>query len=174
MEANKVGGTFSMSNFEVTQRLLSVASRYDVRTEGSETIVMTIKGTLMSATPNFSLLEGTEGKELGSLKGNFAKTKFQILDAAGKEQASIEFPSIALKKTLALQVGDKTFTADAGVFKDVFQCKSADSAVVLEVAKKSGLTAVRDKFVVKVTDSITQEIGLLAAVAIHSRFFEMV
>jgi uncharacterized protein YxjI len=163
-----------MSNFEVTQRLLSVASRYDVRTEGSESIVMTVKGTLMSATPNFTLLEGTEGKQLATLKGNFAKTKFQMLDLAGKEQALIEFPAIALKKTLALHVGDKTFTADAGVFKDVFQCKNGEGAVILEVAKKTGLTAVRDKFIVKITEPITQEIGLLAAVAIHSRFFEMV
>jgi uncharacterized protein YxjI len=162
-----------MSSFEVTQRLLSVASRYDVRTEGGESIVMTVKGTLMSATPNFVLLEGTEGKELGSLKGNFAKTKFQILDAAGKEQASIEFPALALKKTMALHVGPKTFTADAGVFKDVFQC-TGEGGVALEVAKKTGLTAVRDRFIVKITEPVTQEIGLLAAVAIHSRFFEMV
>jgi uncharacterized protein YxjI len=163
-----------MASFEVTQRLLSVATRYDVRAEGSENIVMTVKGTLMSATPSFSLIEGTDGKALGSLKGNFAKTKFEILDVAGNGQASVVFPAVAFKKTLALRVGDATFTADAGVFKDVFQCKSGSNDVVLEVAKKIGLAAVRDKFIVTIREPLSPEIGLLVTVAIHSRFFEMV
>ncbi len=162
-----------MPSYEVTQRLLSVASRYDVRDQGGEAIVMTVKGALMSATPNFTLIEGTDGKELGTLKGNFAKTKFQIVDTKGTELASIEFPAIALKKTMSLKVGDKTYAADGGVFTETFKCGDA-SGVALEVVKDEGLAKVRDHFVVKMSDPIGREVGLLAAVAIHSRFFEMI
>ncbi|WP_394833227.1 hypothetical protein LVJ94_42665 [Pendulispora rubella] len=160
-----------MSQFVVTQRFMSLATNYDVTAPGSEDVLLTIKGTLMSPTPLFSLVEGTNGKELATLRGNFAKTQFHVLGADGKELATVDFPAIALKKKLALKIGDREYTADGGVFSGVFQCKDAGGNIAIEISK---VRSVRDKFSVVTKDDIGQEVGLLAAVAIHSRFFEMV
>lgn len=162
-----------MPTFQVTQRLLSVATHYDIRADGSDVVVMSVKGSFMSATPSFTLSEGSGGKELGTLKGNFAKTKYTIASADGKELATIEFPAVAFKKTMTLNMGGKILTSQGGM-KDVFRCSDESGKAALEVTKKEGLTAVRDSFTVTFDDAISQEVGLLATVAIHSRFFEMV
>ncbi|HWL86266.1 MAG TPA: hypothetical protein VNO21_10710 [Polyangiaceae bacterium] len=160
-----------MSQFVVTQRFMSLATNYDVTAPGSDQVLFTIKGTLMSLTPVFSLVEGANGKELATLRGNFAKTQFHVISADGKEQACVDFPAIALKKKLTLKIGDKEYSADGGVFSGVFQCKDSSGNTALEISK---VRSVRDKFSVVTKDDIMQEVGLLAAVAIHSRFFEMV
>jgi len=162
-----------MPTFHVTQRLLSVATHYDIRAEGSDVVVMSVKGSFMSATPSFTLSEGSAGKEMGTLKGNFAKTKYAVTSKDGKELANIEFPAVAFKKSMTLVTDGKTYKASGGV-KDSFMCVDSDDKVVLEVVKKEGITAVRDTFTVKFDDAMPQEVGLLSTVAIHSRFFEMV
>ena len=93
-----------------------------------------------------------------------------------KELASITFPSIALKKTLALTVDGRTYTADAGVLalEYDFKCQDEKGAVAVEVKKREGLTKVRDRFSVESADDVPPEVAVLVTVAIHSRYFEMV
>lgn len=160
-----------MSNFDVTQRLMSVSTVYDIAKRGSGTVDMTAYGTFMAASQEFRLVQGTEGKELATLKGNFGKTKFQVIGEGEKELASLEFPSVAIKKTLKLNIGGKEYSADAGVFSGTFRCADAQGNVALEIKKEGGLS---DKFSVNITDGIAPEVGLLAAVAIHCRFFALV
>lgn len=160
----------AMTVYEVTQALLSVGTVYHVRKPREEAVLYTVRGVLMSATPKFRLVEGDEGKEVGALTGNFIKTKYEIADES-KVVANLTFPAVAFKKTLTLVVGEQTFEADGGVFRGVFQCKTKDGDIVLEIAKE---LSIRDTFSVKSSDTIPFQIGLLAAVAIHSRFYEMV
>ena len=115
-------------------------------------------------------VEGDDGKEVGALTGNFIKTKYDISDET-KVVGSLTFPAVAFKKTLTLVVGDHTFEADGGVFRGVFQCKSPGGEVMLEIAKE---LSIRDTFSVKTDASIPFQVGVLSAVAIHSRFYEMV
>ena len=161
-----------MADFELTQRLMSVRTQYDVKAAGGEGVAMTIVGNLLSASPSFVLHEGdADGRELATLRGNFAKTRFQVLER-GEERASVEFPAIAVRKTLSMRVGSKEYTADGGVFKGVFKCADPQGNVALEIAKEAGL---RDRFRVSIRDAgIATNVALLAAVAIHSRFFELV
>jgi uncharacterized protein YxjI len=156
--------------YQVTQLLMAVGSVYEVRSPDSEDVSMTIKGTLMSSTPKFTLVKGSEGSEVASLSGNFVKTKFQIVGADGKELGSLAFPAVAFKKTLVLTVGGRGYTADGGLLGGVFKCVDNEGNVALEIAKKMGL---RDKFEVMIKGPIPTEVGVLAAVAIHSRFFEL-
>jgi uncharacterized protein YxjI len=161
-----------MPTYHVTQRLMSVATHYDIRLDGSDVVVMSVKGSFMSATPVFALTEFPNGTELGALKGNFAKTKYAISSKDGKEVATIEFPAVAFKKTLTLVTGGKTYSA-GGAVRNRFTCVDAAGKTLLEIDKKA-LTAVRESFTVTFDDSLPQEVGLLSTVAIHSRFFEMV
>jgi uncharacterized protein YxjI len=131
---------------------------------------MTIRGTLMSSTPKFSMVEGADGKELATLAGNFLKTKFQIKDADKEELGSLSFPAVAFKKTLVLTVGGRGYTADGGIMGGTFRCVDNAGTVALEISKKVGL---RDKFEIAIKGKIPRDVGLLVAVAIHSRFFEM-
>src|SRR5438309_2270852 len=124
-----------MSQFVVTQRFMSLATNYDVTAPGSEQVLFTIKGTLMSPTPLFSLVEGASEKVLASLHGNFAKTQFHVVSADGKQLAHVDFPAIALKKKLSLKIGDREFTADGGVFSGVFQCKDTSGNTAIEISK---------------------------------------
>ncbi|MBS2018284.1 MAG: hypothetical protein JST00_35775 [Deltaproteobacteria bacterium] len=159
-----------MVTYEVTQALLTVGTVYHVRKPREEQVLYTVRGVLMSATPKFRLVEGDDGKELGTLTGNFIKTKYDINDET-KTVGTLVFPAVAFKKTLTLTVGDEVFEADGGVFRGIFQCKRANGDVVLEIAKE---LSIRDTFSVKTDEAIPYQIGLLSAVAIHSRFYEMV
>lgn len=159
-----------MEAYEVSQAMLSVGTVYQVRRPRQEDLLYSVKGVLMSATPKFHLVEGEAGKELGQLVGNFIKTKYEV-QADGKTLATLTFPAVAFKKTLTISIGDAEYEADGGVFKGIFQCKSKDGSVSLEIAKE---LSIRDTFVVKTAESIPFQVGLLSAVAIHSRFYEMV
>jgi uncharacterized protein YxjI len=156
--------------YQVTQALLTVGTVYLVRKPREEDVLYTVRGVLMSATPKFRLVEGDEGTELGVLTGNFIKTKYEIHDPT-KMLASLVFPAVAFKKTLTLTVGEDVYDADGGVFRGVFQCKKPDGEVVLEITKE---LSIRDTFSVKANEALPFQVGLLSAVAIHSRFYEMV
>lgn len=166
-----------MESYEVTQALLSVGTVYHVRRPRTEDTLFTVRGELMTSTPKFHLVEGDQGKPIADLTANFIKTKYEIrshpgqTEGASKVLGSLVFPAVAFKKTLTLTVGDDEYKADGGVFKGVFQCKKGDGSVVLEIAKELSF---RDTFLVKTTGVFPLEVGLLSAVAIHSRFYEMV
>jgi uncharacterized protein YxjI len=159
-----------MEAYEVTQAMLSVGTVYHVRRPRQEELLYSVKGVLMSPTPKFHLVEGEAGKELGQLVGNFLKTKYEV-QSEGKTLATLTFPAVAFKKTVTIGIGETEYQADGGVFKGVFQCKDKDGGITLEIAKELSL---RDTFAVKTAESIPFEVGLLSAVAIHSRFYEMV
>lgn len=159
-----------MDAYEVTQALMSVGTVYHVRKPRTDEAVYTVRGELMSTSPKFHLVEGDAGKEIANLSANFIKTKYDI-HGDGKLLGSLVFPAVAFKKTLTLTVGDQEYQADGGVFKGVFQCKKGDGTVVLEIAKE---LSIRDTFLVKTTDALPLQVGLLSAVAIHSRFYEMI
>ncbi len=159
-----------MVAYEVTQAFLSVGTVYHVRKPREEDVLYTVRGVLMSPTPKFRLVEGDDGKEVGTLTGNFIKTKYDINDET-KTVGSLVFPAVAFKKTLSLTVGDEVYEADGGVFRGVFQCKNKQGEVVIEIAKE---LSIRDTFSVKTNEAVPFQVGLLAAVAIHSRFYEMV
>ena len=160
-----------MDIYEVSQVVMTIGSTYQVRVPPSEDVVMTVKGSLMSSTPRFSLVEGTDGAELGSLTGNFIKTKFQMKGAEKEELGNLLFPAIAFKKTFVMTVGGRGFTADGGLMGGAFRCIDNDGKVGIEITKKETF---RDRFNVAIYDGISKEVGVLAAVAIHSRFFEFV
>lgn len=160
----------AMVSYELTQALMSVGTVYHARKPREEAVLYTVRGVLMSATPKFRLVQGDDGKELGTLTGNFIKTKYEIADET-KNVAALTFPAVAFKKTLTLAIGDESYDADGGVFRGIFQCRAQNGDVVLEIAKQ---LSIRDTFSVKSVESIPFQVGLLAAVAIHSRFYEMV
>ena len=164
-----------MTSYELTQRLMSVATYYDVREAGTEDVVYHVKAELMSPRPSCALWDEKADKELARLKGNFNKTHFTI-EANGKELARVDFPTIAFKKKLALTIGDKQYHADAGVLSTLynFSCTDADGNVAMSVRKKEGFTKVRDRFTVEPSELAPKEIALLVAVAIHTRYFEMI
>lgn len=159
-----------MVTYEVTQALLTVGTVYHVRKPREDDVLYTVRGVLMSPTPKFRLVEGDEGKELGTLTGNFIKTKYEI-HGPTSVLGSLVFPAVAFKKTLTLTVGEDVYEADGGVFRGVFQCKKKDGEVVLEITKE---LSIRDTFSVKANEAIPFQVGLLSAVGIHSRFYEMV
>ncbi len=164
-----------MTQYEVVQRLASVATTYDVHEGGGAAIAFVARGAPTSMTPKFTLVDDKD-RELATLEGNFNKTKFHIRTADNKELARVSFPSVAFKKTLALTVGDRTFNADAGVLalEYDFKCVGADGQVGVEVKKPEGLTRVRDRFFVTAGEDMPREVAVLLAVAIHSRYFEMI
>lgn len=163
-----------MESYEVTQALLTAGTVYHVRRPGTEPTLFTVRGELMTTVPKFHLVEGDSGKAIADLTANFIKTKYDIhgLTEPRKLLGALVFPAVAFKKTLTLVVGEDEYTADGGVFKGVFQCKSKAGVVVLEIAKE--LSFIRDTFLLKTDESLPFEVAVLSAVAIHSRFYDYV
>ncbi len=160
-----------MEAYEVTQVLMTVGTVYHVRRASSSPrtadTLFVIKGEMMSSVPKFQMVEGEA--TVADLTANFLKTKYDV-NAGGALVGSVAFPTISLKKTMTLTVGEDVYEADGGVFKGVFQCKKADGTVVLEIAKE---LSIRDTFLVKPTEAIPLPVAFLSAVAIHSRFYDL-
>ena len=157
-----------METYEVTQKILSFGPTYQVRRPGSDEVLVTVKGKLLSMTPQLNMVEGTEGREVASMKANFLKTKFVITGPNKEEVGTLAFPLVALKKSFVLTLGRREFKADGGILAGKFTANGA-SGPVLEIAKELSL---KDKFRVNVAEEIPREVALLAAVAIDQKFFE--
>ncbi len=151
---------------------MSVSAQYDVTVEG-EPAQYLVKGEFMTTTPTLQLFD-KESKQVASLKGNVLKTKFQIRGDKGEELASLNFSAVAFRKTFTMTVGSKGYHANAGVVgvvKDIFECKDNEGKVALVVSKKPGI---RDRFKIELREErdVPFEVAVLAAVALHSRFYE--
>lgn len=156
---------------ELTQSLMAVGTVYQVRRPREEQVLYTIRGVTLRGAPRFGLVEGDDGKEVGRLNGNPVNTHYEINDGAENMLARVVFPAVAFDKTLALIVGDRIYEAEGGVFPGIFRCCDAEGGVALEIAKA---LSVRDTFSVKSREELPFQVGVLAAVAIHSRFYLMV
>jgi uncharacterized protein YxjI len=157
---------------QVTQRFMSVSSQYDVTVEGEPATQYFVKGELMTATPSLHLYE--KEKLLASLKGNVLKTKFRIADDKDAELATLNFAAISFRKTFTMTVGSKGFHANAGivgVVKDTYECEDNEGQVALTLSKEPGI---RDRFKLELREEkeVPLEVAILAAVALHSRFYE--
>jgi len=153
--------------YEITQRLGALATVYDVRKQSDGDPSLTIKGSFATATPKFELLE--KEKAVASLKGNVVKTRFTIANEKGAELATLNFAAVSLTKSLTMTVGAKGYHAKAGLLGGTFECADNEGNVGLSIVKEEGF---RDKFRVEIKGDIARDVALLAAVAIHSRFYE--
>ena len=157
----------------VTQKLIAVSAQYEVVVDGESTPSYSVKGDFMTTTPSLQLFD-KDAKLVASLKGNVLKTKFQIRSDKNEELASLNFSAVAFRKTFTMTVGTKGYHANAGVVgvvKDVFECKDNAGTVALVVSKEPGI---RDKFKIELKEErdVPFEVAVLAAVALHSRFYE--
>lgn len=158
-----------METYEITQLLLKVNSVYQVRRPDSDAVLMTVRGELLTASPKYSMVEGESGVELATLTGNFIKTKFQMRGAHKEEIGLVSFPAVAFRKTLVMTVAGRGYTGDGGIIGGVFRCVDNEGATALEIEQKLDI---RHRFEIRIKQAIPKEVAILAAVAIHSRFFE--
>src|ERR1700684_2969172 len=153
---------------------MAVSAQYDVAVEGEAAEPhCVVRGEFMTTTPTLQLYD-KENKLAATLKGNVLKTKFQVRDDKNEELATVNFSAIAFRKTFTMTVGSKGYHANAGVVgvvKDVFECKDNEGKVALIVSKEPGI---RDRFKIELREErdVPFEVAVLAAVAVHSRFYE--
>jgi uncharacterized protein YxjI len=151
---------------------MSVSAQYDVSVVG-DAQPFVVKGEFMTTTPTLQLFD-KDSKLVASLKGNVLKTKFMIRSDKNDELASLNFSAVAFRKTFTMTVGSKGYHANAGVVgvvKDIFECKDNEGKVALIVSKEPGI---RDRFKIELREErdVPFEVAVLAAVALHSRFYE--
>ena len=163
-----------MSTYEITQRLMSVSAEYDVTKQGDPEPTFMVKGELMTTSPTLRLMPAKSKEVIALLQGNVLKTKFQVRGPKEEEIATINFSAVAFRKTFTMTVGGKGYHASAGVVgvvKDSYACADNDGKIAFILTKEPGI---RDRFVIEVKDDklITSEVAILAAVAVHSRFYE--
>jgi len=150
-----------------------VSAQYDVVPAGEAKPTHLVSGDFMTTTPSLQLFDN-DHKLVASLKGNVLKTKFMIRGEKNDELASLNFSAVAFRKTFTMTVGTKGYHANAGVVgvvKDIFECKDNAGTIALVVSKEPGI---RDKFKVEIKEErdVPFEVAVLAAVALHSRFYE--
>lgn len=149
-----------MAEYEISQKLLSLGPTYQVYDPAGQ-LLYTIKGKLLSFTPNLTMVEGADGSAVASMTGNMFRTSFTM---SGAEQAVLTFPLFGfLKKRFTLEVGGQTYEASGGFTAYSFSCGA------FSVNKK---LALKDKFQLHVDDDFPQEVAMLATVAIDQKFFE--
>jgi uncharacterized protein YxjI len=157
-----------METYEVTRKLFSFGPQYEITVHGSNDVVSTVKGKVLTATPKLTMAQGTQGAEVASMHGNFMKTKFECFDDKKQLTGTLAFPMFAFKKGFTLTVGHNEYKADGGFFGGEFKCSDARGNVVLVIAKQ---LALRDKFAVTTSGVLPRDVALLAAVAIDQKFF---
>lgn len=159
-----------MQTFELTQKILAIGPTYEVRTsDDASPPVLTIKGKVLSATPLLSMNEGIDGPAIGSMKGNFTRTKFECKTSDDRPLGSIQFPMLALKKTFTLEADGKSYRGDGGYLAGEFVCTDDGGNVVMKITKQLSL---RDRFRIEADERIPTQLALLAAVAVDQRFFQ--
>src|SRR5262249_36192973 len=126
----------TMQTYEVTQKILSFGPTYEVRAPNSPEVLATVKGKIISVSPKLTMIQGSQGPEIASMKANFAKTKFTMTSADGSESAVLTFPLIALKKSFVLTVGGQDYKADGGFMATGFKCNDPSGQLVLEITKQ--------------------------------------
>ncbi len=156
-----------MSLFEITQRVMTIASEYEVKVGTDKEPSLVVKGTFLSTTPNLTLYE--KDTVVATLNGNMMKTKF-VIASGGEEKAVVNFPAVSLRKTMTLTFAGRGYHAvSGGVSTEIFQCADNEGKVVLELKKEVSL---RDRFKVDAREDLPREVAILTAVAIHSRYYE--
>ncbi|MBN1523141.1 MAG: hypothetical protein JW904_01555 [Spirochaetales bacterium] len=158
-----------MKTYTLFQKILAIGDTYEVREGDSKEAVFTVRGKVLTFTPNLTLQKGKEGEKTHSLKGNFFKTKFTILNATGEEMGTLVFPFIALKKSFTLTMGGNTYSAQGTLFAWNFNCNDSSGKTIFSIQKE---LAFRDKFTVNIDEKMPQEAVLLAAIAVDQRFFQ--
>lgn len=157
-----------MSSYEITQRLMSVASVYEVRVGSEEQPSLLVQGTFLASAPSLALLQGE--RTIAKLQGNLLKTKFVISGPDGAELGVVNFPAVSVRKTMTLSYGGRGYHAvSGGVSTEIFQCADNDGTIAIELRKRASL---RDQFAVDAREEIPCEVAVLVAVAIHSRYYE--
>src|SRR5262245_37302065 len=136
----------AMARFVITQHVLSLASKYDVREGDEETASMLVEGELVASAPSLQLLD-SKGTQLATLRGNMLKTKFMVRGPGDTEMASINFPSVAVRRTLTMTVGTRGYYASGGVMGNAFECIDNDRNVGLIVTKELSF---KDRFRVEI------------------------
>jgi len=155
--------------YSVTQRLLSLGAVYEVRQEGGNDVIMTAKGKVIAITPSITLVEGSEGAVVATLKGNFLKTVFTAYDANNNVLAVIKFPLIPIFMNFTLTIGETVYKVKRALLSLVFSDGSKEVPANIEISKKVGF---KDKFSVVANDSIKKEVAILTAVTVDQKFFE--
>ena len=155
-----------MKAYELTQKILAIGPTYQVRAVGSDAVLYTIRGKVLTLTPKLTLVQGDDGAEVAKLTANFTKTKFNV---EGAHSATLSFPLLALKQRMALSVGGQEYTAEGGFLAGAFRCADASGNTVFEILKELSL---RDKFRVQIHGDLPEIVILLAAVAIDQRYFQ--
>jgi uncharacterized protein YxjI len=159
-----------MEAYTVTQKILAIGATYQAKKQGSQEVLNTIKGKILTLTPKLEMKKGTEQGELTHvLKGNFLKTLFTIEDPQGKALATIKFPLMAIFKKFTLTVGDKVYNASGSLTAWNFVAR--DESNTKEMLSISKDFSFRDQFSVAMDESIPREIVILAAIAVDQKFF---
>jgi uncharacterized protein YxjI len=168
----------AMEAYEVTQKLLSFGPAYVVRRTDAGAAAtggakadgsLTIQGKLLTTSPRLTLLDGDGRSEIASMRGNFAKTKFDCFDATKVLIATLAFPLFAIKKGFTITCAGKTYKADGGFRGGEFTCKSDAGDVVLTIRKQ---LSIRETFAVTSHGVLPRDVALMAAVAIDQKFFQ--
>lgn len=159
-----------MKSFTIVQKLLSMGATYIVK-EG-ETQVYTVKGKIFSFTPKLEMFKeaDTKGNIINTLKGNFFKTQFEILDSTEASMGVIKFPFFAFIKKFTLSMNGRDYSAKGGFTATNFTCADEAGATKFTITKDF---AFRDKFSVTIDDSsMDTATAILAAISIDQRFFQ--
>jgi uncharacterized protein YxjI len=156
-----------MKNYTVTQKILSIGATYSISPEGSEEVIMTVKGAVLTFTPRLEALKNDS--VVASMKGNFFKTSFTITDASGAVLGDVTFPFFNFIKGFTLKAGDSTYNAKGGFFARRFTCQDEAGNEMISIKKEFAL---RDRFRISLGDGIDETVGLLSAVCIDQRYFQ--
>jgi hypothetical protein len=159
-----------METYEVTRKLLSWGPTYEVRAQGSQDVLMTVKGKLFITKPNLTMVKGTEGEELAHMSGNFSRSEFEMTHANQEKLATLSFSGgLASKKSFTLRFAGQEYQAVGGLFATKFACNEPSGQPVFEVAWELSW---KDKFILTLHGKLPTEVAVLATVGIHQKYYE--
>ena len=158
-----------METYVVSRKILSWGPTYEVTASGSEDVLLTVKGKLVTATPKLTMVKAAEGEEVAHMTGNFLRTKFEMTLANKEKLADLTIPTIAFKKSFTLNMGGQDYKAAGGLLATNFKCNDANGQPLFEVVWELSW---KDKFVINIHGAVPKEVAVLATVAIHQKYYE--
>ncbi len=156
--------------FKVQQKLLAFRPIYKVSDAQDREFMVAKRPFFIIFRPKVNVAR-PDGTPLGHIRGNFWRTKWQIIDNQGRIHATLKFPYIALfRKWFRLTTPTGTYESGKSFFNYKFEVYDAKGQICFEVNKK--VISIRDSFKIISNGLLSPFVTCMAAVIIDQKYHQ--
>lgn len=161
---------FQPIEFKVKQKILAFRDTYKVY-DAFENEFMIIRKEFFAWFRPALFVDNINKERIGTIQGNFWRTKFEIRDNEGQLHAVVRFPLFMLfRKHFDIETAEGIYRSGDSVFGYKFDAYDQNGGISFLVDKK--ILSIRDEFKIQSFGKLSPFITCLAAICIDQKFHD--